>query len=122
MPVSPATRLPSLMTPTAPPAQAAVIGTPASNSASEPPHTVAMDDEPFDSRMSDTMRRVYGNWSYGGSSARSAPSAGAPCPTSPRDGPRIGLPSPVEDGGKIVVNHDEFVGSFGPTIASVVLS
>src|SRR2546426_7927423 len=42
--------------PIATPAHAPVMGTPASNKASEPPHTVAMDDEPFDSRMSDTMR------------------------------------------------------------------
>ncbi len=32
------------------------IFTPASISASVPAHTVAIDDEPFDSRMSDTMR------------------------------------------------------------------
>jgi len=56
--VSTATRSPSLIRPMATPAQAAVIGTPASNSASEPPQTVAIDDEPFDSRMSDTMRMV----------------------------------------------------------------
>ena len=43
------------------PAQAALIGTPASIRASEPPQTVAIEDEPFDSRTSETMRRVYGN-------------------------------------------------------------
>ena len=46
------------MSPMAIPAHAAVIGTPASNSASEPPLTVAIDDEPFDSRMSETIRIV----------------------------------------------------------------
>ena len=42
------------------PATGALVGTPASISASEPPHTDAIDDEPFDSRMSDTTRIVYG--------------------------------------------------------------
>ncbi len=40
------------------PAQAERTGTPASISASEPPQTVAIDDEPFDSRISLTMRIV----------------------------------------------------------------
>ena len=43
------------------PATGALIGTPASISASVPPQTVAIDDEPFDSRISETMRIVYGN-------------------------------------------------------------
>jgi len=33
-------------------------GTPASISESEPPHTVAIDDDPFDSRISATIRTV----------------------------------------------------------------
>ena len=37
------------------PATRAFIGTPASISASVPPHTVAIEDEPFDSRMSETI-------------------------------------------------------------------
>ena len=40
------------------PATAFLIGTPASIIASDPPHTDAIDEEPFDSRMSDTMRTV----------------------------------------------------------------
>ena len=40
------------------PATALFRGTPASIIASDPPHTDAIDDEPFDSRMSDTMRTV----------------------------------------------------------------
>src|SRR5207249_11260324 len=87
--------------PIATPAHAADIGTPASNNASEPPHTVAIEDEPLDSRMSETMRIVYGNDSYGGSRAWSARSARAPCPTSRRDVPRIGRTSPVENDGKL---------------------
>ena len=35
-------------------------GTPASISDSEAPHTVAIDDEPFDSVISETTRIVYG--------------------------------------------------------------
>jgi hypothetical protein len=35
-----------------------LIGTPASIRAIEPAHTVAIEDEPFDSRMSLTMRMV----------------------------------------------------------------
>ena len=44
-----------------------MIGTPASISASEPPQTVAIDEDPFDSRMSDTSRMAYGNSVSGGS-------------------------------------------------------
>ena len=40
------------------PATGALIGQPASIRAIEEPHTVAMDDEPFDSRMSLTRRIV----------------------------------------------------------------
>ena len=52
------TRSPSLMSPIAIPATGALIGTPASISASVPPQTVAIDEDPFDSRMSDTSRSV----------------------------------------------------------------
>ena len=58
MSVRMATFLPSLIRPIATPAQAAFIGTPASISDSEPPQTVAIDEEPFDSRTSETMRIV----------------------------------------------------------------
>ena len=40
------------------PATGASRGTPASIMAIVPPHTLAIDDEPFDSRMSDTTRTV----------------------------------------------------------------
>jgi hypothetical protein len=53
-----ATFFPSLIRPIATPAQGALIGTPASISASVPPHTVAIEDEPFDSRISETTRSV----------------------------------------------------------------
>ena len=48
----------SITSPIAMPATAFFIGTPASIIASDPPQTDAIDDEPFDSRMSDTTRTV----------------------------------------------------------------
>jgi hypothetical protein len=48
----------SLIRPIAMPATGAWIGTPASISASVPPQTVAIEEEPLDSRMSDTIRSV----------------------------------------------------------------
>ncbi len=47
---------PSRIRPMAMPATGPLIGTPASMRASELPHTVAIDDEPFDSRISETTR------------------------------------------------------------------
>ena len=50
-----------------------MIGTPASISARVEPQTEAIDEEPFDSIVSETSRIVYGNSSAGGiigSSAR----------------------------------------------------
>ena len=43
------------------PATCAFSGTPASISARQPPHTEAIDDEPFDSVISETTRIEYGN-------------------------------------------------------------
>src|SRR5256885_16193795 len=96
-----AVRFPSVIKPIATPAQADFTGTPASISASDPLQTVAMDDEPFDSRTSDTMRIVYGNCSYGGRIACSARSASAPWPISRRETPRTGFTSPVQNGGGV---------------------
>ena len=48
----------SLIRPMAMPAQGRFSGAPASISASEAPHTVAMEEEPFDSVISDTTRIV----------------------------------------------------------------
>ena len=42
------------------PATCALIGTPASISARQPPHTEAIDEEPFDSVISETTRIEYG--------------------------------------------------------------
>ena len=48
----------SMIRPIAMPATGDASGTPASIIAIEPPQTDAIDDEPFDSRMSETMRIV----------------------------------------------------------------
>ena len=66
------------MRPMAIPATGALIGTPASIRDSVDPHTEAMDDEPFDSRMSETTRMVYGKSSTFGTTASRARSASAP--------------------------------------------
>jgi hypothetical protein len=89
------------MSPIATPATGARTGMPASIIASVPPHTVAIELEPFDSRISLTRRIVYGNFSWLGSTRESARSARAPWPISRRPGPRIGLVSPTEKGGKL---------------------
>ena len=101
MSVRTATPSPSLISPIAMPAHRRLIGTPASISASELPQTVAIDDEPFDSRISETMRIVYGKSSSPGGPAgsparraRRGRSRGAPVP-------RIGRTSPIENGGKL---------------------
>ena len=60
------------------PATGALIGTPASISESDDPQTDAIDDEPLDSRMSDTTRIVYGKSSVEGIIGTSARSASAP--------------------------------------------
>ena len=43
------------------PATGFLMGTPASMSERQPPQTAAIDEEPFDSSVSETMRIVYGN-------------------------------------------------------------
>ena len=58
---------PSLIKPIAIPATGSLIGTPASIRASEVPQTVAIEDEPLDSVISDTILNVYGKLSFGGS-------------------------------------------------------
>ncbi len=84
------------------PATGDLIGTPASMSESEPPQTAAIDELPFDSSVSETMRmRVRELLLRPGSSGARARSASAPWPISRRPGPRSGLVSPVENGGKL---------------------
>src|SRR5262245_13723757 len=91
----------SLMRPIAAPATGAEIGTPASMSASVEPQVDAIDVEPLDDMHSDTSRMTYGKSSLLGSTGTRARSARWPWPTSRREGPRIGLFSPVEYGGEL---------------------
>ena len=83
------------------PATADVIGIPASIIAMLEAHTEPMDEEPFDERVSETSRMVYGKVSFDGTTARRAFSASAPWPISRRPGPRMGRVSPTENGGKL---------------------
>src|SRR5690606_26036681 len=78
-----------------------LTGRPESISASDPAQTVAIDDEPFDSRMSETTRTVYGLSSGAGITCFNARYARFPWPTSLRPGPRLGFTSPVENPGKL---------------------
>src|ERR1035438_1102236 len=92
---------PSFTNPIATPATGAFSGTPASINDSDAPQTVAIDDDPFDSRMSETTRIAYGHDSSEGSTADTARSASAPCPISLRPAPRKNATSPTENGGKL---------------------
>ena len=65
------------------------------------PHTVAMEDEPLDSRISETMRIVYGKLSFFGMTMLMARSARCPCPISRRPGEPSRPTSPTENGGKL---------------------
>src|SRR5881409_1639600 len=74
--------------PIATPPIAVRIGTPASMSASEEPQADAIEVDPFDDSVSDTIRIVYGNSSFFGIIGRSARSTSAPCPISRRPAPQ----------------------------------
>lgn len=90
---------PSFTRPIAMPATGALIGTPASISASELPQTEAIEDEPFDSVISETTRIVYGNSSIVGITASTPRLARRPWPISRRFGPIMRPASPTENGG-----------------------
>ena len=92
--------LPSLIKPMAIPATGSLIGTPASISASDVPHTVAIEDEPLDSVISDTTLKVYGKFSGFGKDELIALHASLPCPTSLLPVPILPH-SPTEKGGKL---------------------
>ena len=83
------------------PATGALIGTPASMSASVEPQTERHRGRAVRLKHSETMRIVYGNSSSAGSTARSARSARQPWPISRRPGPRMKRASPTEYGGKL---------------------
>ena len=92
---------PSLIKPIAIPATGAFTGIPASIIAKLAPQVVAIDDEPFDSVISDTTRIVYGNSASDGSIAWFARHASLPCPISRRPGEPSFPHSPTENGGKL---------------------
>ena len=60
------------MRPIAIPATGFEIGTPASIRERQPPQTLAIEDEPFDSMISDTTLTVYGKESFFGTTASRA--------------------------------------------------
>ena len=74
---------------------------PASIIASEEPHTEAIDEEPFDSVISDTQRITYGNFSMPGITASTPRLARRPWPISRRLGPIMRPTSPTQYGGKL---------------------
>ena len=76
-------------------------GTPASISASDEPQTEAIDEEPFDSVISETTRMVYGKASSDGMTASTPRLARRPWPISRRFGPIMRPHSPTENGGKL---------------------
>ena len=86
---------PSLTSPIATPETGRLIGTPACISDMVLPQTLPIEEEPFDSKTSETRRSVYGNSSSDGITGTSARSARAPCPISRRPGPRAGRASPT---------------------------
>src|SRR5688572_2471958 len=92
--------LSAVIKPIATPATCFGIAIPASIKASEPAQTVAIDDEPLDSRMSLTILTVYGKSPPGIIFFRER-IARLPWPTSLRPGPLMGFTSPVEKGGKL---------------------
>src|SRR6476646_11983610 len=92
---------PSLTRPIAMPATGAFSGMPASIIASDDPQTEAIDEEPFDSVISDTVRIVYGNDSIDGITASTPRLARRPWPISRRFGPIMRPASPTEYGGKL---------------------
>ena len=94
-----AKRSPSVINPIAIPETGFLSWTPASISAIVPAQTVAIEEEPFDSSTSDTIRTVYGQ--LAGITFFKALCARFPCPTSRREVPLKGLASPVEKGGKL---------------------
>lgn len=70
------------------------MATPASINARVPAQTVAIEEEPFDSMISDTTRTVYGY--PAGICPFKARHAKCPCPISRRPTPRCAFASPVE--------------------------
>ena len=102
------------------PATWAFIGTPASINARQPPHTEAIDEEPFDSVISDTTRSEYPKSAAEGIKGLIPRLARRPWPISRR----LGLPtrpvSPVANGGKLYWNIKRSL--YSPAMASITCS
>ena len=92
---------PSFINPIAIPATGDFTGIPASIIANDAPHVVAIDDDPFDSVISDTTLIEYGNSSCDGITGLFARNANLPWPISRRPGAPILPVSPTENGGKL---------------------
>src|ERR687885_51663 len=93
------------------PATGALSGTPACIRERLEPQTEGIDDEPFDSKMSETTPIVYGKSSTLGTTGTSARSASAPWPMSRRFGPRMKPASPTENGGELVGGEKRLAAS-----------
>src|ERR671923_1396961 len=93
---------PSLIRPIATPATGDDTGTPPAISAIEEAQTDPIDEEPFDSSVSDTTLTTYGKSSGSGIVGTRARSTSAPCPMSRRLGPRMKPTSPTENGGELL--------------------
>src|SRR5690606_24991548 len=91
----------SMIKPMAIPETGELIFIPASINANDPAQTVAIEDDPFDSKMSETTRIVYGFASPCGKTCLRERIAKFPCPTSLRPGPLFGRTSPTEKEGKL---------------------
>ena len=88
--------LPSLIKPIAIPATGAAVGTPASIIDRLEPQTDAIELEPFDSVISDTTRKLYGNSSISGMMPMTPRFAKRPWPISRRLGVPTRPVSPTE--------------------------
>src|SRR5436190_23484501 len=92
---------PSLINPIATPATGLDTGTPAAINAIDEAQTDPIEEEPFDSSVSETTRITYGKSSWLGMVGASALSASAPWPMSRRFGPGMNPTSPTENGGEV---------------------
>src|SRR4051812_50093084 len=90
----------SITSPIEMPATGRLIGTPASIIASVPPHTDAIELEPFDSRISLTRRIVYGNRVAGGGTGLGGGAAHKPGALSRRPRPPVRLAFPARARGE----------------------
>src|SRR5262249_61593731 len=100
------------------PPTGALSGTPASCSARVEPQTEPIDDEPFDSSVSETIRIVYGNSSSDGIIGSSALWASAPWPMSRGLGPRLKPGSPAGEGGEVEGGMYPRVGFAGRVVSA----